>query len=158
MDSAWIVAIPIVGSIGFFLTICVIAVSVSNTRRERARYQAEVQTRMIDRFSSAPEFVTFLSSKEGREFMQTFETQPRLAARDRILKGIRTATVLSFLGFAFVVISFMEDRTLIIPGLVLLGLGLGYVASTVLMMRLSKEWGLLDDPNRGTTTAQPTDQ
>lgn len=145
MENGWIFAIPIVCSIGFFATVCVVAVSMANTRRERARYQAEVQTRMIDRFGSAPEFISFLNSKEGRVFMNAFETQPRMAARDRILGGIRTATVLMFLGLAFAILAFMEERAMIIPGLILLGLGVGYVASTVLMLRLSKSWGLLDD-------------
>lgn len=137
--------VPIVCSLGFFAMIAIISVSSASAKKQKARIQAEVQNRLIDKFGSAPEFVAFLSSPAGREFVGAFEAQPRLNARDRILRGIRTATVLSFLGLAFTLLSFFEDRGMIVPGLILLGLGVGYIVSSLLMMRLSKAWGLLDD-------------
>ena len=137
--------VPIVCSLGLFTMIAIISISSANARKEKARIQADVQNRLIDKFGSAPEFIAFLSSPAGREFMGAFESQPRLNARDRILRGIRTATVLSFLGLAFTLLSIFHERDMIVPGLILLGLGVGYVISSILMMRLSKAWGLLDE-------------
>ena len=144
MDSTMIALIPIVTSLALFAMIVIIAISNNNSRKERARMQADVQNRLIDKFGSAPEFINFLASPAGRSFMNGFEAQPRLMAGDRILRGVKAATVLSFLGIAFLIIAAVEERELLIPGFILLGLGGGYVFSSILMVRLSRSWGLMD--------------
>ena len=148
MDGT-LVLIPIVISLGLFAMIAAIVIAGTSAKKQRVKLQTEVQNRLIDKFGSAPEFIAFLSSPAGREFMAGFESQPRLAARDRILRGVRSATVLSCLGLAFLLIAlFGISSDMYIPGFILLGLGGGYILSTVLMTRLSKSWGLIEDHPR----------
>jgi hypothetical protein len=150
MDGV-LVLIPIVCSLGLFTMITVIAIAWSSSKKQQTKIRADVQNRLIDKFGSAPEFIAFLSSPQGREFMGGFESAPRLMARERILRGIKSATVLSCLGLAFSVMSFWVEKDLIVPGLILLALGGGYIVSSILTAKLSKSWGLLDDPRHDTS-------
>jgi hypothetical protein len=145
--------IPIFCSFGFFATVIAIVFFGTRSRQQRARYQAEVQTKLIERFGSAPELVTFLQSVEGRQFLGTVEAAPKYLAGDRILAGVRKAVVLSFLGAAFLLLcipDFLRNEFFMVAGGVLLALGVGYFVSTVISFRLSKSWGLVTsvhDPN-----------
>ncbi|HEY4641299.1 MAG TPA: hypothetical protein VII75_08130, partial [Thermoanaerobaculia bacterium] len=61
--------IPIICSLGFFAMVVLVVWSASNAKNRRAALQAEVQTRLIDKFSNAPEFVEFLNSDTGKQFL-----------------------------------------------------------------------------------------
>ena len=147
--------IPITLGLGFCAMMIAISYFNSKSKSDKARYQAEVQARLIDKFGSGPEFVQFLDSPQGRKFLGEMEAAPKARTQDRMLSGIRNATVLSFLGVAFVLLSlFTYEHGMIFPGLLLLALGLGYLASVVLTKRLSREWGMFED-HPPTTTLQP---
>jgi hypothetical protein len=143
-SGAWIF-IPVIAVSGFYITVALIVWTITKARQRRAEMQSEVQTRMIDKFSSAPEFITFLQSDAGKQFASTFEEVPRAHARDRILGGVTRSVVLTVLGLGFLAICLTEARDIgfIIAGCILLSLGLGYFIATIVSFRLSKSWGLL---------------
>ena len=154
MEVYWI---PITLGTGFFIMMILMSYFRSKSKSDRARYQAEVQARLIDKFGNGPEFVQFLQSPQGRQFMGDIESAPKLMTQDRMLSGIRNATVLSFLGVAFVLLSFARygERGMIFPGLILLALGLGYLVSVILTRRLSREWGMFDPHHPADVQVQP---
>lgn len=144
MDYVWI---PIILGTGFFAMVASLAYFSSKSKSDRARYQAEVQARLIEKFGSGPEFVTFLQSPQGREFMGNIESAPRWHSRERLLSGMRSAIIMSFLGLAFILLSFSRygaSDGMMIPGVLLLCLGLGFLISTLMSARLAKQWGLFD--------------
>lgn len=145
MEAGVWVWVPVISVSGLYITIALIVWTVTKARQRRAEMRAEVQTRMIDKFSSAPEFVTFLQSDAGKHFASTFEEVPRAHARDRILGGVTRSVVLTVLGLGFLAICLTEarDTGFIIAGCILLALGLGYFIATIVSFRLSKSWGLL---------------
>ena len=146
MESEVWVLIPLVATGGFYLMVAMIVWLVVKGRARRAEVQAEVQTRMIDRFANAPEFVTFLTSDAGKKFVSTFEEAPKTHARERILGGVTRSIVLSAIGLAFLVIYALDrfdDIGFAIAGCLLLALGGGYVIATIISIRLSKSWGIL---------------
>jgi hypothetical protein len=152
-----VMLIPIICSLGFFFMVVAIVFFATHSRQQRARYQAEVQTKLIERFGTAPELVTFLQSAEGRQFLGTVEAAPRYLAGDRILAGVRKAVVLSFLGAGFLLLCIPEsirNEGFMIAGGVLLALGLGYFVSTVISFRLSKSWGLVTSSHDPSTLPQ----
>ena len=145
MESGAWVFIPVIAVSGFYITLALIVWTVTKARQRRAEMQSEVQTRMIDKFSSAPEFITFLQSDAGKHFASTFEEVPRAHTRDRILGGVTRSVVLTVLGLGVLAICLTEARDIgfIIAGCILLSLGLGYFIATIVSFRLSKSWGLL---------------
>jgi hypothetical protein len=149
------ILMPIVISLGFFLMIAFIVWSVTHSRQQSARYHAEVQTRLIDRFSSGPELIDFLKSPEGQRFAVGIEKLPALSARDRVVGGFTRGILLGLLGLAFLVLEFteIENPGFAIAGAVLTALGLASIISAFIAMRLSKSFGLMGG---GTTEPPPS--
>ena len=136
---------PIIVSLGFFAMVVWIVWLGTNSKNRRAQAQVEVQTKLIERFGTAKEFIEFLQSPAGRQFVTGVEVTSNLYARDRIVSGFGKGIVLSLLGMGFLAIWIFDDnRGFIYPGFILLGLGVGFFLSTLLTIKLSKSYGLID--------------
>lgn len=148
INGIWVL-IPIVSVAGFYIMVALIVYLVITGRKARAAMRAEVQTKMIDKFSASPEFVAFLQTDQGKEFVKSFEENPRAQGADRILRGVTRSVVLSVLGLGFLAINLtsVRDEGFIIPGFILLALGVGYFIATIVTLRMSRTWGLLPKSN-----------
>ena len=136
---------PIIVSLGFFAMVVWIVWLGTNSKNRRAQVQAEVQSKLIDRFGTAKEFIDFLQSPAGRQFVTGVEVTSTLYARDRIVSGFGKGIVLSLLGLGFLAIWLFDDnRGFLYPGFILLGLGAGFFLSTLLSLKLSRSYGLID--------------
>ena len=127
--------------------ITLIIIFIARGRERRVQMHAEVQTKLIDKFSSAPELIAFLKSDEGRRFLGEIESGPRLNARDRIIRGMGKALVTGAVGVGFLVIGFLpatSNEFCIVVGFLLLTLGVGLFLSALLSLRLSRSWGLME--------------
>jgi hypothetical protein len=130
--------IPIFGILSSSAMVVLIVYFVSRGRARRAEVQAEVQSRLIDRFGSAPELIDFLQSPAGRQFVSGVQSAPALLARERIVSGFSRAIVLSMLGAAFLALTFFYDDDFAVPAAILFSLGVGYLLATFVSWRLSK--------------------
>ncbi len=129
--------IPIVAIAGSFIMVVVIVWLGTRNRERVARYRADVQMKMIERFGSAAEFTQFLESPAGRNFLQA----PQRSARDRVIGGIRTGIILLFIGCGFMAGYWAEgDPGFFIPGFILVGLGVGFLISAAVSWKLTKQW------------------
>src|SRR5213078_5274567 len=95
---------PMIVSLGFFAMIVWIVWLGTNAKNRRAQAQADVQTKLIERFSTSKEFIEFLQSPSGQRFVSGVEVTTALYARDRIIRGFGTGIVLSLLGVGFLAI------------------------------------------------------
>jgi hypothetical protein len=138
------VFIPIIGSIMFFGTVGFIVWASVNGKNRRAALQTEVQTRLIDKFSNAPEFVKFLNSDTGKQFLTGIDKMPQLMARDRIVGGVSRGVIMMLLGAAFIGI-WIADRNIgfMYPGFIIMGLGIGFFISTLISLKMSQRFGLI---------------
>ncbi len=127
---------PMVVSIGFFIMVGFIVWSGAQSRNRRAQMQTEVQTKLIEKFGTASEFVAFLQSPAGRQFLAG---TPQAVARYRAFGGIRAGIMLAFLGVGFLLLAIFADRDFLIPGMILLFLGAGFFLSSGVAMRLSRK-------------------
>ena len=142
-----------------FGSLAVVLMTRARSRETRARIQAEVQTKLIDRFGSAPELADFLQSPAGRNFMGQLESAPRLHAREKILVGIRRAIIVTAVGVAFCGLGgVFHEEGLLIPGFFLLALGGGYLISALVSMRLSRAWGLFEENQKSNGDLTATNQ
>ena len=130
--------IPIVSVVSSSAMIVLIVYFVTRGRARRAEVQAEVQTRLIDRFGTAPELIDFLQSPAGRQFVSGVQSAPATLARERILSGFTRAIVLSMLGAAFLGLTFFYDDDFAVPAAILFSLGIGYLIATFVSWRLSR--------------------
>jgi hypothetical protein len=141
-----LVLIPIVISTGFFAMVAFIVWSKASSRAQQARYNAEVQSKLIERFGSGPELIDFLKSAEGQQFATGISKLPKFAARDRVVAGFTRAIFLTFLGLAFLGLMFSEigNPGFLITGSILTALGLANLVSSIISLRLSKRMGLVN--------------
>jgi hypothetical protein len=130
--------IPIFGILSSSAMVVLIVYFVSRSKARRAEVQAEVQTRLIDRFGSAPELIEFLQSPAGRQFVNGVQSAPALLTRERILSGFSRAIVLSMLGAAFLGLTLWYDEDFAVPASIILALGIGYLLATFVSWRLSR--------------------
>jgi hypothetical protein len=131
--------VPLLGMLLSTGAIIAIVWIVTNSRQRRAEIQAELQSKLLDRFGSSAELVAFLQSSAGRAFVTGVQTTNRVAVQDRILSGYRRAIIFSFLGAAFLVMwAITGILGLAWPGVLVLALGLGYFAATIATAKLSR--------------------
>lgn len=132
--------IPLAGILGSFSAAVLIVFFVSKTRQRRAELQAEVQSKLIDRFGSSPELIEFLKSSAGRQFVSGVHEAPSLLTRERILNGITRAIITTALGAAFLGLTFFYDDDFAVPAAILFCLGIGYLAAAIVSYRLSSKF------------------
>jgi hypothetical protein len=133
-------------SLGSFAMVAFIVFLGVNAKNRKAKLQAEVQTRLIDKFSNAPDFVDFLNSDTGKQFLSGIDKMPKLMARDRIVGGISRGVILTLLGLAFIAIWIADSNVgFMYPGFILLGIGIGFFISTLVSLKLSQKFGLIGD-------------
>jgi len=140
--------IPIVAIIASFGAAVLIVYFVTRARQRRVELQAEMQSKLIDRFGSAPEMVGFLQSPAGKEFVAGVQTAPGILTRERVLGGFTRSIVLTFLGLAFLFLTFWEDNDFVVPAAILLSLGVGYLVATFVSWRLSSTLSHTEDVSR----------
>jgi hypothetical protein len=122
-----------------FGAVIAIVLIVTRSRQRRIEIQADLQAKLIDKFGSSTELLTFLQSPAGKQFVNGVQTGNTVMMRDRIASGFSRAIILSFLGAAFIVLWLITDtRGLAWPGVLLLALGAGYLVATWATTRMSQ--------------------
>jgi hypothetical protein len=140
------ILIPIVISVTFFAMVAFTVWAGTNAKSRRAAMQVDVQTRLIDKFSNAPEFVDFLNSDTGKQFLTGIDKMPKLMARDRIVGGVSRGVIMTLLGLAFIAIWIADSNIgFMYPGFILIGLGIGFFISTLISLKMSQSFGLIGD-------------
>jgi hypothetical protein len=129
--------IPIIGTVASAATIVLVVYFVTKGRQRRVEAQVEMQSKLIDRFGSAPELVTFLHSPAGRQFITGVQSAPEVLTRERIMSGFTRAVVLSTLGLAFLGLTLFDNNDWAVPAAIVLALGIGYFLATYISYKLS---------------------
>lgn len=130
--------IPIVAIIANVTMVILIVYFVTRARQRRAELQMEMQSRLIDRFSSANEFVQFLHSDAGQKFITGVQSASTQHTRDRLMSGFNRAIILLSLAAAFVIIGFYTRETdAHVVAAILASLGVGFLIATFVSYKLS---------------------
>lgn len=128
-------------------------VIATNIRRSRTSKNAlALHSRLLDRFSGNQELIAFLEGESGRRYFETLESETK-DPLNRILNGIQLGVVLVLLGFALLVERGVPTDQNARDGLVLIGipvasLGIGFLVSAAISHWLTQSWGLLDKNKR----------
>jgi uncharacterized membrane protein len=136
--------IPIIGIVSSSVMTVLIVYFVTRARQRRVEVQAEMQSRLIDRFGSAPELVEFLHSPAGRSFVTGVQGAPAALTRERLMSGFSRAIVLTMLGAAFLFLTLYDNEDWAIPAAIVLFLGIGYLIATYVSYKLSAK--LMGEP------------
>ena len=156
------------GMAGFFTFMLVVGVfgwlvrAVIMHRRwvKASQVQADVHTKLMDRFTSNEELLTYVQTPSGRRFLESGpsplqELTPAMAAPfSRILWSVQLGAVLLVGGMGLLFLSgrpsFPEAREFFyIAGCLASALGAGFVVSAAAAYFLSRRLGLLERPVQG---------
>ncbi len=149
---------PVLVLVSFALCAGWIVWVLSNNRRRSkiAETQKEMHTKLFERFGTSQDLLEYLKSDAGSRLLDS-ATIEQTKPFGRVLGSVQAGLILFFLGIAMLIVratmpqvSFNAiDRAQTAHGflaisLLLLALGLGFLASAAASYRLSKAWGLFD--------------
>lgn len=138
-------AIPIVAIISTNVMVIVVVYLVATARQRRVESQVQMQSKLIERFGSAPELVQFLHSPAGQQFVTGVQSATKVYTRERTISAFTRAIIMTALGGAFVFIAAIErDSGWIIPAAIVFSLGLGYVLAAWITWRLAVKFNAED--------------
>jgi hypothetical protein len=138
--------------------IWLIRTSLDHRRWNRlSKIQAEVHTKLMDRFSSNDELLAYVQTPSGRRFLESGpsplqEVTPAMGAPfSRILWSIQLGAVLTVSGIGFLFVSGRPSVSeaqefFYIAGCLASAIGVGFVVSAAAAYVLSRRLGLLDRP------------
>lgn len=130
-------------------------VSRENSHKEDLR--AETARRLIDKLDTGQEAMAYLESESGRKLLDTISTPaPRADPRRRIIATLCVGAVFCCLGVGLLILHglYPDDDTLS-GAVMVLALGAGFLVASGISYRLSKSWGLLDEPVASTRRSPP---
>jgi len=130
--------------IALFAMIIAIVWLAMRQKQARLRIKAEFNKQLLDKFGSGREFSEFLESPGSQRFLEELwakSTDPKEGS-------LRNGVVLTMLGLALGGLSWMR-RGLLIPGVIVLALGVGYLISTAISYRLAKNRDLIKETGPG---------
>ncbi len=153
-------AILAVFSTATFALLWVIRTLIEHRRWHRtSRVQTEVHTKLLDRFSSNDELMAYMQTAPGRRFLESAPLPvegpaPAMAAPlSRILWSLQAGVVLAVAAIGVLIISgqVIEEisQPLFALGVLVLALGIGFIASAAASFLVSRRLGLLDAPGSG---------
>jgi len=122
---------------------------LSYRQQKVARMQSDLQNRLLEKFGSSQELLTFLQSEAGSDFVQPLRTgeEPR-TPYGRILGAVQVGVILVCGGVACLFLDgrlpFDEERAFLFLGTVGTALGVGFLLSGAAAYVLSRNWGLLN--------------
>lgn len=140
---------PMIGSVGFFLVVGWIIKVISNNRKasRMATMQADLQSKLLDKFGSTPELLDYLQSDAGKNFAELVPAERGPNPYDKILWSVQAGIVLLMAGLACMFLrgqisEGFEGFTVL--GALGIALGVGFLLSAAIAFLLSKKWGVIN--------------
>ena len=147
-------ALVFIGVVGAILWLT--RVFVENRRWGRIfKLQTEVHGKLIDRFGSSQELLTYMGTDSGKRFLEAapipvdFEPQQRMPnAVARVLMPLQIGIVLLLLGVGFLLLRHVETDMrvpMLVLGTIFLMPGIGFILSAGITWLLAGRLGLIPD-------------
>jgi hypothetical protein len=117
-----------------------------NKRQRRMKAQAELHGRLLDKFSSAKEIAEFLQTSGGAQLLEGLSSE-REDPAGGILRSTHRGIVLVVvaIGCLFLTVPYgRHNNPLLVIGVILLCLGIGFLISAGVSQRLAKILGLME--------------
>jgi hypothetical protein len=122
----------------------------SSIRRLKiAKYQAEVHSKLLEKFGRSDELLAYLDSDAGKRFLESASIeQPKTNPLARILGAIQAGLILTLVGVALLFLrtgrySPETGEGFLVLGALAVAIGVGFLLSAGASYALSKSFGLL---------------
>jgi hypothetical protein len=137
-----------IGSVSIMLVLAwMLKLGLDHRRRTKLmNYQHDLQTRLLDKFSSTNEMMEYLQGDAGQQFLIS-ATAEKADPRARILGSIQTGLVLLAGGVAFMFLRGQiadAEEGFVLLGTLGVAVGVGFILSAAVAYGLSKTWGIIN--------------
>ena len=120
-------AVPIVFFLVTLFAFALLLLYLYRKRHEEIETRKEIFNRLLDRYAQAREFIEFLRTPEGREFIELFAPQ-RKTLQDRLIAYIRNGVIFTLLGLGMIAFAYLEgDPDISFLVVIFLAIGIGYL-------------------------------
>ena len=116
-------------------------------RSKTAKLQAELQTKLLEKFGSGQELLAYVQSDAGKRFLESLTMEQR-TPYGRILGAAQVSVILILVSLAFLYLRgrvACADEGFLVFGTITLSLGVGFGLSAALSYYMSKSFGLLTE-------------
>jgi len=137
----------------FFMIGWVVWVLFSSIRRYKiAKFQAEVQSHLLQRLDSSQSLLAYVETEAGKQFVNGLGTE-RITPYERILSSAQAGIIIAVFGFALLLLRSIlggaaQEHAMTIFGTLAVALGLGFGIAAAVSYFLSRSFGLLDRGRR----------
>jgi hypothetical protein len=135
----------------FFMIGWIVWVLFSSIRRYKiARFQAEVQTSLLQRLDSSQSLLAYVETPAGKQFVDGLTTE-RVTPYERILSSVQAGIIIAIFGVALLVLRSklpFSGEAFTIFGTLAVALGLGFGIAGAASYFLSRSFGLLNHSPR----------
>ena len=136
----------------FFMMGWVVWVLFSSVRRYKiAKFQAEVQSHLLQRLDSSQSLLAYVETEAGKQFVDGLGTE-RITPYERILSSAQAGIIIAVFGVALLWLRSMggvdQEHAMTIFGTLAVALGLGFGIAAAVSYFLSRSFGLLDRSHR----------
>ena len=144
---------PMIGSVGIMVVFAwMLKLGLDHRQRSKLlKYQYELQTKLLEKFSSTQELMTYLDGDAGERFLVS-ATAEKSDPRGKILSSIQTGLVMLTGGAAFMFLRNQiaeAEEGFVLIGTLGLALGVGFLLSAAVAYGLSKSWGIINGAHSG---------
>ena len=118
-----------------------------------SKQQSEVHNKILDRFSTSQEVLDYIKTPAGTKFLESapipvYSQKPtRFAPQSRLMWSIQAGVVVAIGGLGMLLVSLRFDNGegdgLFTLGAIALAIGVGFIASAIVSLALSRRLGLL---------------
>ena len=148
LDASWAPGDVII-FITLFSTIAFLVWTVFSTIRGAriARIQADIQGKLLDKFTSGQELTNLLQTEQGKKLLDSLAVTEQVKPYGRILAAAQVGVILALAGAALLLLRKYVSgayETLLVVGALALAMGIGFIVSAAISYRLSKSLGLLN--------------
>jgi hypothetical protein len=141
----------------FFAVAWMVWIGSNNRRRSRvAEIQRDIHAKLFEKFGTSQELIEYLKTNAGSKFLDSASIE-HTKPFGRVLGSMQAGLILLFVGIAMLIVRFTMPSAgwnpveqaqtahgFLAISLVLLALGLGFLASAAASYKLSKNLGLFD--------------
>lgn len=131
----------------FFMIGWIVWVLFSSIRRYKiAKFQSDVQSRLLARLDSSQSLLAYVETPAGKQFVEGLGTE-RVTPYERILSSAQAAIIITAFGVALLVLRAklpFSDEAFTIFGTLAIALGVGFGAAAAASYFLSRSFGLFD--------------
>lgn len=123
---------------------------LTRTEHLRVKARVEFQNRLLEKISSAEDFVQMMRSEEGRAFIEAVSVD-NPSMREQILGSAQKGVIFTAIGAGGLLLRWifpMGYGVFILASVLAGAVGVGFLISSAVSYRLSKSWGLLSETKR----------